>query len=272
MHRDLKLGLALAVLLIGATTAFFFRSETEPNFGLPKLQNPERLDAEIAGRDLAPYLGELEAEPAGPESSDITESPWAKPAFLDGTTVPVRQTAVTPDPIRIILGGGPEEPISGPSLPPAPEPDLAPVAAAGERTHVVKPGDTLTSIAARYLGSTSRFGDVFDLNRDRLARPDDLRVGMTLRIPTTGPAAEPTRPESEKPATPPTSVATEKPSPPAVEEAAVIPPQSEKASETLPDAGKLFVPARRTPFVPSRYRAPGIPAAKAEEPAAADRK
>ena len=101
MHRDVKLGLALAVLLIGSTTAFFFRDPADLDAGLPQLQNPERLDGEIARRGIVPYLGEPEVfELAASDSAaDDAGSIWRKPAFLGGiSAASYRRTSVTPDP------------------------------------------------------------------------------------------------------------------------------------------------------------------------------
>ena len=50
-------------------------------------------------------------------------------------------------------------------------------------TYTVRPGDVLSKIAARLLGSGTEYRRIFDLNRDRLDSPDDLRPGMVLRIP-----------------------------------------------------------------------------------------
>jgi LysM repeat protein len=52
------------------------------------------------------------------------------------------------------------------------------------RTHVVQRGETLQKIAARLLGSSSRWRQIFNVNRDRIQNPDLLRVGQKLRIPS----------------------------------------------------------------------------------------
>lgn len=58
-----------------------------------------------------------------------------------------------------------------------------PKQASKARRHVVKSGDTLGSIAADKLGSARRWGEIFDLNRDDIADPDMLTVGVELRLP-----------------------------------------------------------------------------------------
>lgn len=49
--------------------------------------------------------------------------------------------------------------------------------------YVVKYGDTLSGIAQRMLGSPKKFMDIYNANRDRMASPDRLDVGKSLRIP-----------------------------------------------------------------------------------------
>ncbi len=50
-------------------------------------------------------------------------------------------------------------------------------------SYVVQPGDTLSSISKRFYGSSRRWKDIFRANRDRLASPESVRPGQTLRLP-----------------------------------------------------------------------------------------
>ena len=50
-------------------------------------------------------------------------------------------------------------------------------------TYVVRPGDSLASIAVKYYGSTDAVNDIFWANKDRLSDPDQLRVGQTIFLP-----------------------------------------------------------------------------------------
>ncbi|MCY2962659.1 MAG: LysM peptidoglycan-binding domain-containing protein [Planctomycetota bacterium] len=54
----------------------------------------------------------------------------------------------------------------------------------GEPMFRVGDGDTLSSIAQQHLGKSSRSQELYQLNQDRLADPDRLRVGTVLRLPT----------------------------------------------------------------------------------------
>ena len=50
-------------------------------------------------------------------------------------------------------------------------------------TYVVRPGDSLASIAVKYYGSTDAVNNIFWANKDRLSDPDQLRVGQTIFLP-----------------------------------------------------------------------------------------
>lgn len=57
---------------------------------------------------------------------------------------------------------------------------------AAPRSYVVVPGDTLSQIAQRLLGSARRTDQLWNLNREQLPSRDDLKVGMTLQLPPAG--------------------------------------------------------------------------------------
>jgi nucleoid-associated protein YgaU len=43
--------------------------------------------------------------------------------------------------------------------------------------------DTLSNIAGRHLGRASRWTEVFELNRDKLASPNQVKIGLELALP-----------------------------------------------------------------------------------------
>lgn len=69
-------------------------------------------------------------------------------------------------------------------------PDASSFAADGVVVHRVREGETLSSIARRYLGSSDRYAELFAANRQILADPNQLKVGMQLVIPPTAAAAD----------------------------------------------------------------------------------
>jgi nucleoid-associated protein YgaU len=51
------------------------------------------------------------------------------------------------------------------------------------RSHKIVDGDTLPALAERFLGSAARANEIFEANRDLLARPELLPIGVELKIP-----------------------------------------------------------------------------------------
>ncbi len=49
--------------------------------------------------------------------------------------------------------------------------------------HRIADGDTLSKLAERYLGRGDRYLEIYDLNREVLASPDLLPIGVVLKIP-----------------------------------------------------------------------------------------
>jgi nucleoid-associated protein YgaU len=74
------------------------------------------------------------------------------------------------------------------AIAPAPTPGTttlgAPAPATSGRTYVVKSGDTLSSIAAREMGSTKKWTELAKANEDLLHGSTALKIGMKLQIPT----------------------------------------------------------------------------------------
>ena len=94
-------------------------------------------------------------EPAGPETAEMKEIAPEAPQPGRGEAATER---VTPD-----------EPAQG---------------AAGSRTHVVQPGDTLSKLARQYYnGDQKSWKRIWEANRDKIPNPDKLTVGTQLVIP-----------------------------------------------------------------------------------------
>ena len=66
-----------------------------------------------------------------------------------------------------------------PSPLPAPSPSPPPEG----QVYTVQAGDTLSSIAQLFYADPAEWRLIYEANRDRLAGPDTLQVGMALRIP-----------------------------------------------------------------------------------------
>lgn len=53
----------------------------------------------------------------------------------------------------------------------------------GGQTYVVQPGDTLGSISRKFYGTSARYMEIYNANRDTMASPNSVTVGQTLIIP-----------------------------------------------------------------------------------------
>ncbi len=215
MPRDQKIGLALGILLMGAVGAFFFRHEEARIDPLPVLKSAAELDRQIASQQRAPYL--LPEEPSAPPPRPITAD----------ETLPPDGAGLVPEPIA-----GLDEPqfSAGTTT------DAGPGAGA-EKRHTVQRGETLSSLAAKYLGSANRFEEIYQANADKLRNPNDVQPGMELRIPAEKLASRP----NDNTGTPAPRMATRPDAPTGT------PP-----AESSPRSGsKLFEPYRRSPLSPS---------------------
>jgi LysM repeat protein len=211
MQRDQKVGLALGVLLIGAVAAFFFRNEPDPTSRIPALESAETVNREIAEKQLTPYISvadpkeskqeervrvatartesdprtgerklprweELQAEQDDPftEDSSPPSVPVPAPDPIQPETVAVVAPPETATPVV-------EQPLAKVAVDEAYKAESTP--AFSGIVHEVLRGETLSSIAAKYLGSQAKFYAIYEANKDLLRDANDLQVGMKLRIP-----------------------------------------------------------------------------------------
>lgn len=62
-------------------------------------------------------------------------------------------------------------------------PDAAGLQIKAMQEHIVVRGDTLSKLSEHYLSDKVRWPEIFDANRDQIDDPDEIYVGMTLKIP-----------------------------------------------------------------------------------------
>ena len=60
-----------------------------------------------------------------------------------------------------------------------------PAATSSALTYVVESGDSLIRIARNVLKDAERWREIYELNRDKLKSPDQIRIGMVLKLPPT---------------------------------------------------------------------------------------
>jgi len=75
--------------------------------------------------------------------------------------------------------------------PTAPASTAAPDAEPRTIEYTVKPGEVFSVLAQRFMGTVRRQDELLELNRGRIDDPDDIRAGMTIRVPSQPPARTP---------------------------------------------------------------------------------
>jgi nucleoid-associated protein YgaU len=177
MRRGTRIALASGVILTGIACAYLLRkppAEISRPGAADDNEAPLRPSTRRAPLpDSVPrLLGEIDPL----EPSDDAQSPTYRPANDPG-----------------------EASIANQPFPDARDDQSAPIRIV---KHRIGDGDTLTSLARRYLGDGSRYQEIFAANRDRLASADVLPIGIEIEIRIGAPPAPPADPADEFPLVP----------------------------------------------------------------------
>jgi hypothetical protein len=199
---DRKVGFAMGILLIGVVAALFFRNEPLAITDTPTVAREELIDSRLRDRNVEVYVDEAES------GSLPTAQAWKNSEFLEdysrqnsGVALPIlpsasaagttSQTSGSESPGRLDIRPPtptvPKTPLedSVDLLELADLPDVNRLPPPGNQfdEYTIRYGDTLSGIADRMLGSPSRYTDIYNANKDRMASPDRLQVGAAIRIP-----------------------------------------------------------------------------------------
>ena len=185
VHWRVKILLAAAILLAGVAAGSFFRRPPGPG-GSPAASGRDRRlyqqGTDAAVSEVQPL--ETPAVRIGPSLSAPSRFRASIDEAVIGRSEP-RDARPPTLPRSYPQGGGPADSRWGASL------GMRPPSAArleeSVRGHKVADGDTLASLAERYLGDAARSEEIYRANRDVLSRPDALPIGVTLKIPPRSP-------------------------------------------------------------------------------------
>jgi len=213
MKLPTKLAIVGVVLAGGTAAALLFRKTSteqvaEPQAAAAPAPSNTAAPPEQAGVPQGvplpvPASGNTKAavEPSRKDSAEPAGSTRLPPRLADSFPAPKDQPATAdaatkqPPPPLPNLRGALDTPVSLPmdrqvnQGKPAPAIVVPQPAPRPWRSHTVADGDTLSSLATRYLGSAGRFAEILEANRTVLRSADMLPIGIVLRIPPeAGPA------------------------------------------------------------------------------------
>lgn len=179
-------------LSIPGQPSTLMRRSTTPSTALANDQQPppvptlKRLERPHEAQTTLPDLGR-----AFPNPGDFSEPPSREEPLggtpLDGEThrpsmeSPQRPSLKTPHAEMLQPKVRPESIKSPEST--SPLRATIPPDEGATRTHVVRDGDSLGSLAARYFQNSARWPEIYEANRDQLVNPELLPVGVALVIP-----------------------------------------------------------------------------------------
>lgn len=184
-----KLAVVLAVVVAGASMAFFFRKDASP-FRFWQKRSDDPFDQRVERRVTtgAAWASRGRAATSGGQALRVPAAATAaisQPKGLGPDSQPSFQRNLSPvaallPPIEGVVDEDDEGDTFGDRNSAA---EHATAPAAGTSRHVVVDGDTLSTLASRYLGRAEAYLEIFELNRDVLASPDLLPIGAVLKIP-----------------------------------------------------------------------------------------
>jgi nucleoid-associated protein YgaU len=180
--RASHLACVAGVLGAGVLAAWPFRQYSPHSTPPPTATAP--LDLTLRRQDVT-----LKASP----SSDTSPAVGLDVADQEGNLKPVQPAAFSVSrPDLEDLGPPPELPMAfspvtsrppGVFVPRVPQVDRWLEKQMRPRQYKLRDGDTLESLAERWLGSRTRAGEIYQANREVLASPDLLPLGVTIVIP-----------------------------------------------------------------------------------------
>ena len=178
MHRDTKLGLALAILVMGFAAALCFPRTPGEHTDSLALQTAQELDSGIRLGRVKAYT---DADRPKPRVVDVTVAPATESASAVMNEAEVLPVVGVPEPVAATPHSEPT-PINPGNLPPevVVEPELPVV---HHLTYTVKHNDTLSSIAKDHLGDGSKWREIYDANRNVISDERALRPEMVIVIP-----------------------------------------------------------------------------------------
>jgi nucleoid-associated protein YgaU len=177
----IKLVLAMSIILGGLLAAIAFRPDpASPQAAMPSWSElaamRNRRPSENKPAPLKP-TSTAPAQPCQPDRHAASAAPARPPIVL----TPIENQPAVPSLPSKYPGDGSAS-ATGWGMPIVPPSD-ADFSGKGTKIHKIADGDTLASLAERYLGTPARAMDIYNANRETLSDPELLPIGVELKIP-----------------------------------------------------------------------------------------
>ena len=156
MHKDLKIGLVLGLILVIFVA---LRLATNPNLTpRARLQQSHDANSRFESLDSTPesYTAQTDNKSAANETINLSAT-----STKTETTLETKEQTVT------------EELIANESL----------KKIQTQKFHIVRKGETLSEIAYKYYGSAAKWNKILDANRSVIKNADKLKPGTKIIIP-----------------------------------------------------------------------------------------
>ncbi len=191
MDQRIRLITAAAVMLIGLGLALFFRHPAaESDVPIPLQSDPLVLRKQPDPRTFAATRIVARCLPAASAAGRPRGA--AARHRLRSSRRPISRPRRRNCPRRYPNSSQPVSTRWGTSLR-----EMLPETASAPPIHKIIDGDSLALLAERYLGSASRAMEIYEANRNVLAQPEILPIGVELKIPRADQAS--TQSLSQKP-------------------------------------------------------------------------
>ena len=164
----------------------------------PAPAGPKKGDEPPPGKEIRPVAEEEYVIQEGDTFESIAERKYGSRAYVSllvkanpsvkPTALRVgRKIVVPPKPEDAARAETPKVAEPSPAAARTPEPAASPAqadpAAAGPRTYVVQPGDTLSGISLKLYNTSRHWEKLYEANRDKISDPGVMVVGTKLTVP-----------------------------------------------------------------------------------------
>lgn len=191
MSHTKRLTLGVGIIALGVCAALPFRRTVSPeptvvaDAATNQLSLGEGVSLQMPGQTMS---APLESKPPAPWTAERDQDDRSSMTELPADADLAAQTKppALPDQYRPLFKPAPASDNSGRVVPQEGQSaSRKPV-----KKHTIHDGDTLESLAVRYLGDVKRAGEILEANREVLADPQLLPIGAAIVIPPDAAAAD----------------------------------------------------------------------------------